>query len=101
MPLGIAHEFASDPPLDIDLRMGDMIVLATDGFFDWSNPEGSSSDGAAGEGNPGRGALPPRQVIATLYDAVVEFTAGTPQRDDVTAVIIKRTSAATAPGTAR
>jgi serine phosphatase RsbU (regulator of sigma subunit) len=95
MPLGIVPELASDPPLELDLGAGDMIVLATDGFFDWSNAEGEQFGTARlARAIRAAGALPPQQIIATLYDAVVEFTDGTPQKDDVTAVIIKRADAA-------
>jgi serine phosphatase RsbU (regulator of sigma subunit) len=37
--------------------------------------------------------LPVRQIISQLYSAVLKFTAGTPQQDDLTAVIIKRRTA--------
>ena len=32
----------------------------------------------------------PEIIIAELYQAVVNFTQGTPQKDDLTAVLIKR-----------
>ena len=102
MPLGISADLASDPPLELALQTGDMIVLATDGFFDWSNPEGEQfGTSRLAEAIRVAGSLPPQQIIATLYDAVIEFTGGTPQRDDVTTVIIKRTGPAGASQKAR
>ena len=37
--------------------------------------------------------LPPEEIIAELYQAVLAFANGTKQKDDLTAVIIKRISA--------
>jgi len=34
---------------------------------------------------------PPNEIISNLYRAVVEFSGGTEQQDDLTAIIIKRT----------
>jgi serine phosphatase RsbU (regulator of sigma subunit) len=33
----------------------------------------------------------PKDIIANLYQAVVKFSNGTKQQDDLTAVVIKRT----------
>jgi serine phosphatase RsbU (regulator of sigma subunit) len=93
MPLGISSEFESDPPVEIELQPGDMIVLATDGFFDWSNAEGEQFGTVRlAQAIRAAGRLPPQQIIATLYDSVVEFTGGTSQKDDLTVVIIKRSA---------
>jgi len=40
-----------------------------------------------------RGVAPPEEIIAELYQAVLAFATGTKQKDDLTAVIIKRISA--------
>jgi serine phosphatase RsbU (regulator of sigma subunit) len=34
--------------------------------------------------------LPPEEIIAELYQAVLAFANGTKQKDDLTAVVIKR-----------
>jgi serine phosphatase RsbU (regulator of sigma subunit) len=73
------------------LKAGDMIVLVTDGFYEWQNPENEefgierlketihqSRDSSAEE------------VIAQLYAAVKLFSKGTEQKDDLTAVVLKR-----------
>ena len=92
LPFGIVPDFAADPPHEIDLLPGDMIVLATDGFFEWVNSAGEQFGTARlAAAIRSTSALPPREIIAGLYDAVVAFSAGTPQKDDLTAVIIKRT----------
>jgi serine phosphatase RsbU (regulator of sigma subunit) len=91
LPLGISSILNSEPPLILELNPGDLLVLATDGFFEWANAaseqfgtkrleetirasrEQSSSD-----------------IISALYRAVVDFSGGTKQQDDLTAVVIKR-----------
>ena len=37
LPLGLASDFASEPPHRIALEPGDAILLATDGFFEWAD----------------------------------------------------------------
>ena len=39
-PLGILPSFASDPPDTSQLHAGDLVLLATDGFFEWENDQG-------------------------------------------------------------
>lgn len=91
LPLGILPSFASDPPTRLQLHAGDLVLLATDGFFEWENDQGeqfgvqrmeevirASRDIASSE------------IIARLYDAVTRFSHGTRQQDDLTAVLIKR-----------
>jgi serine phosphatase RsbU (regulator of sigma subunit) len=92
LPLGISTNFDSDPPLCLDLEHGDMIVLATDGFFEWANPQGEQfgADRMEERIRASRDK-PPSEIIASLYRAVIEFSGGTTQADDLTAIIVKRT----------
>jgi len=92
LPLGISPRLISEPPLNIELQPGDLLVLATDGFFEWANPQ-KEQFGAERLEQVIRASrhLPPKEIIATIYGAVVEFSGGTKQQDDLTAVIIKRT----------
>ncbi len=91
LPLGIVPAFSSDPPSYLPLNAGDIVLLATDGFFEWENDQGEqfgvrrtkevirvSRDRAS------------QEIIAQLYDAVSRFSNGSKQQDDLTAVIIKR-----------
>jgi len=92
LPLGLMPVFSSDPPRFLDLNAGDLLVLATDGLYEWENAQGEQF-------GPQRleevirqfRACPPSEIIAALYQAVLEFSGGTMQQDDLTAVIIKRT----------
>lgn len=93
LPLGISASFQSEPELTVDLHPGDLIVLATDGFFEWANPA-NDHFGAERMQQSIRSSrhLPPAEIISTLYRDVLAFSSGTKQQDDLTAVIIKRQS---------
>lgn len=94
VPLGILPQLNSSEPLIFDLKPGDMIVLATDGFFEWENADGEDFGvGRLTETIRSARHLPPEQIIAELYKAVKAFSKGSRQADDLTAVIIKRVEA--------
>lgn len=91
LPLGIMTDLESDPPKILDLQPGDMLVLSTDGFFEWANAEGEQF-GVERMQQTIRASrdLHPMEIISALYNAVIGFSGGTKQMDDLTAVIIKR-----------
>ena len=91
IPLGMIAGVTYEKALLRKLEPNDMIVLVTDGFYEWENPSGEefglqrldsvilqSQDCGAEE------------VIARLRLAVEDFCKGTEQKDDLTAVILKR-----------
>jgi len=93
LPLGISSRFDSDPPLCLDLERGDMIVLATDGFFEWANAQGEQFGTTRMEEKiRGSREKAPAEIIEGLYRAVLDFAGGTKQQDDLTAIIIKRSA---------
>jgi serine phosphatase RsbU (regulator of sigma subunit) len=73
------------------MEPGDMLLLATDGFFEWENPEGEQYgiERLRRFLEQHRGSTP-ETIIRALHDDVRAFARGTAQMDDVTAVIIKR-----------
>jgi serine phosphatase RsbU (regulator of sigma subunit) len=75
----------------LDLQSGDLLLLITDGFFEWENTEGEQF-GLERLGDCVRRNchLPPEELIARLYDEVVTFSQGTSQQDDLTAVVVKK-----------
>lgn len=90
-PLGMLSDAEYGRAIEHRLDSGDMLVMVTDGFYEWENPEGEefglkrleavireSRDCAANE------------VISRLRTAVMIFCRGTEQKDDLTAVILKR-----------
>jgi serine phosphatase RsbU (regulator of sigma subunit) len=91
LPLGLMPDLASDSPRILELDPGDLLVLATDGFFEWANGQ-DEQFGIKRTQDTVRTSRekPPEEIISALYKAVIEFSCGTRQDDDLTAVVIKR-----------
>ena len=91
LPFGILPTFNADPPTCLQLRTGDLILLGTDGFFEWENKDGEQF-GAMRMKEIIRSSrdLRSQEIIENLYHAVIKFSQGTKQQDDLTAVMIKR-----------
>jgi serine phosphatase RsbU (regulator of sigma subunit) len=91
IPFGLTAGTSYGPPQDVELAPGDMIVLPTDGFFEWANPRGelfgTKRLADCIRANRDR---PAAELIEALHRAVVAFSEGTPQADDLTVVVIKR-----------
>src|ERR1700730_17170206 len=90
-PLGVSPTLLSEPPRILNLSPGDLVVLTTDGFLEWANSQAEffgvqrlTQTIRATRGKP------PAEIIDSLYQAVIRFSGGTPQKDDLTAVVIKR-----------
>jgi serine phosphatase RsbU (regulator of sigma subunit) len=92
LPLGIVPSLVYEPPRVLELNSGDMLVLVTDGFFEWANAQ-EESFGLQRMQNVIRISKDKtsRELISDLHQAVIAFSGDTKQ-DDLTAVIIKRTS---------
>lgn len=96
LPLGIESEASYRAPRDVALQPGDLIVLATDGIMEQVAPD--SAPGVRGElfgwsrtmaSVQKNRHLPAKQILEHLFEDVRQFAKGMPQKDDVTAVIIK------------
>ena len=91
VPFGFAPGMPYGPAQEIEMAPGDMLVLSTDGFFEWENAQEQEFGlDRLEETIRSAAELPPDQIIARMYQAVTEFAGGTHQADDLTAVIIKR-----------
>jgi serine phosphatase RsbU (regulator of sigma subunit) len=91
IPLGmIAGMTYEDARLQC-LKAGDMIVLVTDGFYEWQNGE-SEEFGLDRLKDTIRAArdCSAEELITRLYTAVKDFSGGTEQKDDLTIVVVKR-----------
>jgi len=92
VPLGIMSGVKFDKPREIDFATGDVLVLTTDGFFEWANPR-REQYGTTRMVNflKANHALAPQAFIDELYKAVLVHAEGTEQADDLTAVVIRKT----------
>jgi serine phosphatase RsbU (regulator of sigma subunit) len=91
VPLGILPEFVSGPSTKIQMKKGDIFLLITDGFVEFENPAKEEFGKVRlKEAVRTSRALPPHEIIKSLYDAVLAHSSGTRQQDDLTAVLIKR-----------
>jgi phosphoserine phosphatase RsbU/P len=90
-PVGILPDLKHKPVDPIIFATGDILILVTDGFFEWANEqkEQFGTDRLADVVHTHRDESPAR-IIELLYEAVRTFAGSTPQDDDLTAVIVKR-----------
>ena len=91
LPLGISDAFLSDPPLSLEMASGDLLLLATDGFFEWEN----SREEQFGHERLEQTIRAAREksaaeIISNLHQEVLRFANGTKQMDDLTAIVLKR-----------
>jgi len=91
VPFGVFRMLAYGPAQKISLAPGDMLVLITDGFFEWSNAAGEDF-GFDRLHDAIRAArdLSAAEAIGAIHAAVSAFSCGTAQQDDLTAVVLKR-----------
>jgi sigma-B regulation protein RsbU (phosphoserine phosphatase) len=84
-------DLGSDPPKVLEFNSGDLLVITTDGFFEWANAqEEQFGEERMEDVIRASREKPPAEIISALYKAVIEFSGGTSQDDDLTAVVIKR-----------
>ena len=91
LPLGILPDLWEATSVKLLMRPGDIVVLITDGFLEWENTRGEQfgTDRVAAIFRQ-FSEREPELIIAELYDSVLKFANGTPQQDDLTAVLIKK-----------
>ncbi len=90
-PMGIISgmDFQLDIPLIFE--PGDVLLIVTDGFFEWFNREGEQF-GIERLKNIAMSAaeMPAQQIIEKILYEVEKFADGTTQEDDLTAIVVKR-----------
>lgn len=91
LPLGIMPDAPYETQGQFKMLPGDMMVLITDGFFEWATTEGEQYgmerlNAVIRETQH----LDSEKIIETLYKSVLSFAKGSPQDDDLTALIIKK-----------
>lgn len=91
LPLGISDAFLSDPPHSLELASGDLLLLATDGFFEWENArEEQFGHERLGQTIRAVREKSAAEIISSLHQEVLRFANGTKQMDDLTAIVLKR-----------
>lgn len=93
LPMGIMAGTDMDLARPLDLALGDIFILLTDGFIEWARPDGELY------GDDRLIKLVRRhrdqscaELIQTIYRDVKRFAQNTSQLDDLTAILIKRTA---------
>ncbi|HUU84240.1 MAG TPA: GAF domain-containing SpoIIE family protein phosphatase [Phycisphaerae bacterium] len=91
LPMGVRPELGTTVPAPIDLAPGDTLLLVTDGFFEWVNPAkeayGTQRIFDLARANPETSSA---DLIRMLHEEVLAFAEGTPQNDDLTAIVVRR-----------
>ncbi|MBL8744818.1 MAG: PP2C family protein-serine/threonine phosphatase [Phycisphaerae bacterium] len=92
LPLGVMPDERYAEQRTFTLAPGDVLVLQTDGFIEWARTSDNKQFGLdrmkdALRRSAGGNA---RSIIESIDRAVIEFSEGSPQADDMTAVAIKR-----------
>jgi serine phosphatase RsbU (regulator of sigma subunit) len=96
MPLGVSPGEEYGPVTPLVLDEGDVLVLLTDGFFEWCRPGDDEAFGIsrlqdALRASASRDAA---TILQSIDEAVISFCAGSAQSDDMTAIVVKRTAPA-------
>jgi phosphoserine phosphatase len=84
------------PPRVVDSRLdpGDLLVLLSDGIYEYENAAGEAFGRTRVEAAVAACAgEAPRTIVEHVLDALAGHAAGAAQDDDITAVIVQRTSA--------
>ncbi len=91
VPLGIMPDIDWSAPDRFEMNSGDMMVLVTDGFFEWQDAEKEQfgMDRTFDIIRTYRDCSS-AEIIRRLHEAVVAFAGDMPQSDDLTALIIKK-----------
>jgi len=91
LPLGIASGLSLGSPRCVRFEPGDVLVVVTDGFFEWANEAGEQYGTTRlvefVQQHADRG---PAELIAELHRSVLAHAASTEQTDDLTAIVIRR-----------
>ncbi len=94
-PLGVITDFEFEPGATFTLEEGDSLVLLTDGFFEWPNPDGEMFGLERLRDSLRRHHREaPDRLIQCLLEDVESFSAGVAQPDDLTAVVVRRNAGA-------
>jgi serine phosphatase RsbU (regulator of sigma subunit) len=94
IPLGVTPDEAYGPPNVLTMNAGDVMVMLTDGFFEWARPGDREPFGIPRlketlRAAAARADADATTILATLDESVRAFGGGA-QPDDMTAIVVKR-----------
>jgi sigma-B regulation protein RsbU (phosphoserine phosphatase) len=90
-PLGAMPLAKMKPAVTLDLLPGDVLVLLSDGFYEYHDAAGEQfGERRVEDIVRDHGGKPTSELLARLFAAVDAFARGAPQDDDMTAVLVKR-----------
>jgi len=91
LPLGVLAGATYTLEDVVDFTPGDILLIMTDGFFEWARDDGQMFGvDRIGQLITEYAALPSADLIEQLHLRVTAFSNGTPQADDLTAVVVRR-----------
>ncbi len=91
LPLGLLAYVPMIPPPPVDMLPGDIFALISDGFFEYSDPNGEQFGKERIADLIRANCRAPLNVLREhLCAGVMEFAAGGPQEDDMTIVLARR-----------
>jgi phosphoserine phosphatase len=91
-PLALFPDVPAAAVTEVTLRPEDMVVLATDGFYEWENWSGDQYGlGRLCEQIRANALRSPGELIRSIYRDVSSYGQGVKQVDDLTAMVIRRT----------
>ena len=90
-PLGMFPNINYGSAQTVKFAPGDILVLVTDGFVEWTNADDEDfGQQRLEEVVSAFRDKPSAKIIAELYSSVLKFASSTPQLDDLTALVVKR-----------
>ncbi len=90
-PLGAMPLSASRPAVTLEMRPGDLLVLVSDGIYEYHDAGGKTfGEQRVHELVQAHHMKPTAELLTILLQAVRDFAKSAPQEDDMTAVLVKR-----------
>ena len=94
-PLGAMTLPKPRPAVEMPLAAGDVLVLLSDGIYEYVNGDGEAfGEGRVEDVVARHGTTSMASLSAAILEALHAFAAGAPQDDDITVVLVKREAAA-------
>ncbi len=94
MPLAVLADGEFGPALTVDMKPGDVLALATDGFVEWARHDNGKREQFGTErlrqSLRKNAHLPATAIIDAITAEVEAFAGGERQQDDLTMVVIRR-----------